>query len=380
MSTLYRPWLAAACLALTVPPPATAQEPPGQQDLIKQLQAKSSLADEERAHVRAWVEQRVQAIAAGPAASAAQAVAELRTNYTGSADFKDTYATSAIELIGAAYKRAERGAAAQLIATLNTLAEASTYKLLTEALGDQRVPVRTAAVIGLRHLRQKLVGRGDDSLSQSIRALREAGKGESSAVALQLIYRALDYTDVGANPADLKADALALLELLEARAAQYAAENVKAEAADTPGLTTAVKLLAQFNEEERGRLAAASARMLHYGVKRYTSELHKIDDKTSSPVQIPLRDRMELFVAAAEALLSKLTPAPDKPDFKTVTKEMQERKREDKPTYMKIAMNAWADVLAQRFQIDVHMEITEESEEGAATTEETEEEPEAPEP
>ena len=98
--------------------------------------------------------------------------------------------------------------------------------------------------------------------------------------------------------------------------------------------------------------------MLHYGVTRYTGELHKIDDKTSSPLQIALRNRIELFIRAAEELLSKLTEPPQAEDFQTVTVEMQDREQKEKSTYMKIAMNEWATVLRERFQLDLQIDVT----------------------
>jgi hypothetical protein len=104
-------------------------------------------------------------------------------------------------------------------------------------------------------------------------------------------------------------------------------------------------------------------------VTRYTNELHKVDDKTSSPVQIALRNRMELFIATAERLLSKLAAPPAGDQFKKVTTEMQERTADEKVTWMKIAMNQWADVLQERLQVDVHLETTEPAPEGAGEAE-----------
>ncbi|MFQ5805191.1 MAG: hypothetical protein ACE5I3_01935 [Phycisphaerae bacterium] len=366
MRTLYQLAVLATVFMLCVAPPATAQEPPGQQDAVKSLQNKSVLTDEDRATLRAWVEERVQLIVAGEPRDAATAVKELRRRYAGTDGFKEAYATVSAEMIGSAYKQAQRDSAARLIAVLNTLNHQASYKLLIDALGDRRVPVRTTAAIGLRRLQKELVRAGGNVFAESIAALREAGKRETSPVALQLIYRAMDYTEVGANPPDPKANALALLELLEARGEQYGARSVKAEGADRPGLELAGKLSGQMDEQGRQRLIIASAKMLHYGVTQYTSELHKIRDKTSSPVQIALRNRMELFIAATEELLVKLT-SPE--EFRTVTAEMQEKPEGPKVTDMKIAMDKWADLLQERYQIDVHMPVTEPAKEGEADVE-----------
>lgn len=351
----------ATVIALAVALPAMAQDQPGQEDAIEQLQGKSVLTDEDQAALRAWVAQRVQTIATGE--DAAQAVKEWRESWKGTDSFKETFAAASIEAIGAAYKQAKRDSAARLIALLNTLNEVSAHPLLIEALGDERVPVRTAAVIGLRNLQAKLAGAGGTAFADCTAALSEAGKRETSPVTLQLIYRAIDYTALS-SPPDPKVSAAALLELLAARGEQYGARGVKAEGADRPGLELAAKLAGQLDEQGRQRLVVASAKMLHHAVTRYTSELHKIDDKTSSPLRIALRNRIELFIAAAEALLTQSTN-PDQPP--TVAKAMQEKEQAEKTVSMKIEMNKWGDLLQERFQLDVRMDDTEDAEEGDAT-------------
>jgi hypothetical protein len=56
-----------------------------------------------------------------------------------------------------------------------------------------------------------------------------------------------------------------------------------------------------------------------------------------------------------------------------VTKQMQEQPVGDKVTEMKIAWGKWADLLQQRYQIDVSIALTEEEPSGEAETDETEE-------
>ncbi len=336
--------------------PSVAQEAPGQPDPIEQLQGQSVLSDEDQATLRAWIDERVRFLVGDDPIEAVRAAKALRDNYKGADSFKRAYATTCTTVIGGAYKQAKRDSAARLIAVLNTLNEGSSYKLLIEVLGDTRVPVRAAAAIGLRRLQAKLAAAGGEAFSETIAALREAGQRETSPVALQLIYRAMDYTEVRPNRPDPKANALALLGLLEARGEQYGTRNVKAEAADRLGLELAGQLAGQFDEPERRRLTVAGAKMLRYAVTRYASDLHKVDDKTSSPVQIALRDRMELFIATTEDLLSKLTSPPEPP---SLTELMQVRPEGDKVIDMKNKYRMWADLLQERFQIDVHLDLTE---------------------
>jgi len=355
MRTVHRLTMTGLLLVLGTALPLAAQDVPEQQDVVAQLRGKGALTDEDMTALRNWVGQRVRMVSTGSRADAGLAAKDLRESYKGTPAYQQAYVTVCTEVIGAAYKQAKRDAAARLIAVLNTLKALPTYPMLIEALGDQRVPVRAAAAVGLRNLRPKLASTGGNAFTETIAALRDAGKREESHAALQLIYSALDYS--GSSP-DPKASGTALLELLEARGAQYGARNVKAEGADCVGLQLAGRLAGQLDDGERRRLAITAARMLHYGVTRYTGELYKIDDKTSSPVQVALRNRIELFIRAAEELLSKLTEPPRAEDFQTVTAEMQDREQKEKSTYMKIAMNEWATVLRERFQLDLQIDVT----------------------
>lgn len=369
MRTVDRLVIATTVLAIGAIMPAVAQEPPAGQDVIAQLQAKSDLTEEDQAQLRQWLEQQVQAVASGDPAGATKAVGELRKRYeVGTERFKNAFAELGIQVIGGAYKQAQRDAAAQLLAILTILDRVSAYPLLIEALGDQRVPVRTVAAIGLRRLRSKLAAAGGDTFTECINALREAGRREESPVTLQLIYRAMDYSEAGLSSPNPKLNAAAVLELLEARAAQYARGQAKAEGADTPGLQLASGLSAQLDEQERSRLVVATAKMLRYGVERYTGEFYKVQDKLSSPVQIARRNRMELFIIAAEKLLAKLTAPEAAP---TVAKEMQQREEADKVTYLKIEWNKWADLLQQRYQVDVHIAATEDVDENESDADES---------
>jgi hypothetical protein len=361
MTGSYRLVWRATALMIIVASGAWAQDAADPGDAVTQLQAKSVLTEEEQAALRAWVAQRVQVIASGDAVTGMEAVAQWRGAYQGTAEYKRAFAAASVQAMQGAYRQAKRDTAARMITLVNTLDDVAAQPLLIETLRDERVPVRTAGAIGLRRLQAQIVNAGGTAVADTLRALRDAGTRETSPVTLQLIYGAMNYTSL-ATPPDPKVVATAVAELLVARGDQYASRNVGAEGADRVGLELAAKVAAQLDDQGRQRLVAGCARMLRYGVERYTSELHKIDDKTSSPLRIELRDRMELFIMTAESLLAQLSPPPD--GFTTVSAEMQNKEAGPKVTDMKIAMNAWADLLQQRFQFDVHLEA------GAAADEE----------
>ena len=284
-------------------------------------------------------------------------VVEIRQALAGTDAFKSALAETMIAAVEANYKNAEAGSAAQLIAIVNTMQQPAASRLLTGALRDERVPVRTAAAIGLRGLREQLVRAGGSAVTDAVTALGEAAKRETSPVALDLIYRALDYTGPGRQAPDPKLLVGALLPILETRSQAYAAGNEQAIGADTPGLQLANRLARRLDDTEKRRIVIATARMLKHAVERYTSELAEIDDKTSSRMQIELRNRVELLIIAAEELLAKIEEPTQAP---TLTKAMQET--EDvgtKKTNMKVQMNAWADLIQQAYQLDVHLDTSE---------------------
>ena len=223
--------------------------------------------------------------------------------------------------------------------------------LLVEAIGDKRVPVRAAAAVGLRRLRGELATGEAATFTRVQQALAAAGAKETSAVVLKTIYEALDYTRAGALP-DAQANATAVLNLLVGRGQQYAGGKVSAEAADTPGLELAVKLLDRYNDEQKKRLLEAAARMLAYGVSRYVDDLYQVDDKRSGPVRVALRNRFEQFIIAAENLLNVLAKPATPP---AVAKAMQESVADEKRINVANAMKKWSKLLADQFGIQVEV-------------------------
>ncbi len=331
-------------------PTLRAQNKPAKRSIIEQLQIKSSLTDDEKKQLRTWIEQRVQAIVTVEGGNAT-AARELRSAYAkGTAEFKDTFAQAYLAVIDAAYKRAKDAPAAQLIAIANTLDKVEAYKALLKALSNQRVPVRTAAAIGLRRLRPKLAAAGDPAFSQTIQALADAAAKETSAITLGILYEAMDYTAVGRGVPSRKTIATALLHVLESRGKQYQTGKVSAAAADGPGLRLAAKLAGQYAEEEKTRLIGAAAAMLAFGVERYTGDLYKVDEKTASPVRIAMRNRFEQFIVDSEALLETLAKPAEKPG---VAVAMETSTQDNKRIAMTNAMKKWAAFLKQQYQISV---------------------------
>ncbi|MGE0480964.1 MAG: hypothetical protein AB7Q17_10885, partial [Phycisphaerae bacterium] len=282
---------------------AFAQQPAPAANPLEPLRTKAALVDEDRNVLRSWLTQRVTALASDDGSAAA---GEMRTEYAGTPAFKEAFAAISIELIRGRLKAAGPPAAARMLAVIAAMGDApadAASTLYLEALQDERPAVRAAAAAGLRNLRQRLVLAGAGAVTSAVHALRDAGKKETSASTLRLIYHALNYPDAAPNPPELKAISTAVLDLLEARAAQHDSGDVNASGADVVGLRVAAKLRPQLSDDEQKRYTGVLARVLRAGVLRYTTgepRLGDVQDATASPLVLDERDRTEIRMEEAE--------------------------------------------------------------------------------
>lgn len=324
---------------------AAAQDAKASPDPIKELRARESLNDEDRAAVQRWVESNVQKVRPDDPAGAGEALHALR-DASGSAAFREALAAACIRGIGEAYKSADPTAAARLISVVGELNEAPAYELLLAALRDERVAVRTAAAVGLRKLRVKIALAGGKALTDTLESLKEAGARESSAVTLDIIYHALDYPSAVPNPPDPRGNAEALLAILEARAEQYSAGAPRAVGADDTGLNVAAGMAKALTDAEKRRLTSAAARMLRYAVRAYVAGGRDGDARLPAAT----RRAMELLIIAAERLLPSLvTPQGDAP---SITRQMEKAEL----IKMRIEFEKWADIIKRAIDVDVALE------------------------
>ncbi|RMF71264.1 MAG: hypothetical protein D6744_18215 [Planctomycetota bacterium] len=324
---------------------AIAQDAP-QAGPLDELKTKPALTDEERAALKEWLTQRISAVVNN---NAPQAAAELRANYDGTDSFKEAYVAIAVELVKPVVPRADVAPAAQLVALLGSYRDMKTFDLLLDALKDKRPAVRSASAVALRGLQSKIAAAGGGEFARSVAALRDAAKVETSAPALRLMYRALDYATL---PADVNTLAAAVLDILEARSKKYRGDQTPAWAADRPGLRLAGKLAGRLNETDKDRLIAAAARILRAGVLRYAAEkLDEVEDDSASADRIELRNATEYLIVEAENLLASLLGVSNKSDRPNVAQKLTS---ERDPIAMKTEMNRWADMLQTRMAEDFH--------------------------
>lgn len=319
-------------------------------DKLTPLRTKDTLTDEDRVVVRDWVAERVRAIATSEGSAGQAAFTQLRDGLAGTSakGFKEACVTATLESVTAAYKSAAAGPAAQLLTLVGLLNEPRSVNLLLEALQDNRTAVRGAAAVGLRNLRPKIAADAD-TYARVLPALVDAGKKEASRETLQLIYRALSFSDVP-SPPNLKTDAAAVLELLEERVKQYAGSAVKAEGAETTGIQVAITLRPALDDAERRRFATILARALHQAVSRYAlgedKALGRVRDKTGGADQIALRNATEQIIKQSEQQLSEilaLTPAP----------QVSEKMLKANLTDMVNEMNRWVGLLKDKLSLDL---------------------------
>lgn len=320
--------------------PTLAQQP-APTDPLAALQAKAALTDEDLKALRGALQPRIDALANGAAGSAR----ELRAMNTGSQSFKEAYAKALIEMIGGALPKAKAAGAAQLISLLNGVKTLEGVPLLTGAAKHPEPAVRTAAIVALRNLQPEIALAGGGAFNEVLAALRDQGKVEQAAIVLKLIYAAMDYPSAVARTPDARVNAAAVLDVLEARAAQYSVKDAlpKAESADSHGLKLARTLAKEFNDVEKARLVESAAAILRYAVIRYAGELHRIGDGSSAD-QVDLRNRSELMITEGEELLKALL-APKEEQRGHITEVMQTVQKDSNPVELKVEMNKWAELL-----------------------------------
>jgi hypothetical protein len=315
---------------------------PGPLDAIR---GKATLDDADRAALRSWAEERIKQITSGDA-GAALAVQQLRAEHgvaNASPAYRDAVTAVYIELIRPQVHSASLTAAGQLVALLGSLNEATTYPVLIEALKDERIGVRTAAAAALRGLRVKLALPGGNYFAETMVALKDAAQKETSSVALQIMYQAMNYPEVVPSPPDPKLVLTSLLDVLEARAARYEAGDVRAEAADTPGLKALSGLVRNMSDADRNRCLVAVGPIFRRMVVRYKSELHKLSDKAGPLAQ--LRNDAEQLIEQCEALLTQLLSVSKSP-------EVGPKMRKGEIDYMTIEFNKWAELIKKQANKD----------------------------
>ncbi|MCA9244271.1 MAG: hypothetical protein KDA32_09970 [Phycisphaerales bacterium] len=290
------------------------------QDPIAGLKNKGALDDNDRATLRQWIERQVTLVLADEPQSASTAVLTLRTEFDGSTGYKEAFATEAARLVNDRLATAKDRPAAQLITFLSTLNAIETHTTLVAAMRDSRAAVRAAAAVGLRTLRAKIAAAPGDAVGQTLRALRDAGKSETSPATLKLIYLALNYAGVNA---DQKGPAVALVELLEQRAREYTASgSPRCQNADAEGLKIATMARGQLDDDQKKRLARAAASMLKHSVETYSAEkLNEMRDKTATVAAIDRRNDIELLIETAETTLREVLDVKEGPDITTAMRD-----------------------------------------------------------
>lgn len=367
MSAAVAAMLAAPLRAQDTPPPAATQSP------IDALRNKTGLTDEDRATLRGWVQSHIATLISD---TPENAYAELRVVVTGaSADFKAAFAGACIDATRGAYKNASLRAATQLISLVHSIPDApldTASALLFDALKDERPGVRTAAATGLRDFRPRIAAAGAPAISAALSALRDAGKRETADSTLKLIYQAMNFPEVIAAPPEPKANAQAILDVLEARSALYEAGNARTESADaaglraigTPGPSGATALVAALDDAERKRLMVATGKMLQFSVKRYVNgpqSLIHSRTKTHNPQVADERDRVELLVEECERQLGDLLQIKPPPAV------FERIRRGRNATEIVIELNKWADKIKEAANVDLHLDAPSDDGEGGSS-------------
>lgn len=322
---------------------AVAQDQPAGAGPLAAIQSKTSFSDEERATVRTWLAERTQAVVAGKGDTSA-----IRIEHTGSSQFKEMFASAAVEVMAPSIKSADPVKAASLVALVAGMAETSTQRFLADALADSRAPVRAAAIAGLRTIRAKLGAGGNPG--EITDALREAGKKETSGGALRLIYGAFNPAD--AAGLDAKPLLAALLDLLDARATVYAnaksPNDIPGEAVDVAGIAIGAANAKNLSEAEAAKLASATAKILKHAMTRYVRGLSKVNDR-SSAAMFELRNQTELLIDEAEKVLTETLKPQAAPAMSAPLRAG------DKMADLKTEYGKWAKIVQEKLSLDISL-------------------------
>ncbi len=331
--------LCAPAWAQTPPPAAAPPEP------LAAVRAKETLADDDRAAIRAFLAEKTAAVAGKDAAAAQEAMHQLRTASVGTKGYREAFVSLSADAVRGAYKSAAPLAAARLLTHVVSLESADTLPLLLEALQDERVAVRSTAAIGLRSIRERLAQAGAEFHGRALAALRDAAKKETSREALRLIYQAMNFAALPAPP-DAKANTAALLDVLDERAKAYAAGDPKAVGGDDAGLALGGALLKSMSDDDKKRFGIATATLARFAVAQYTAEATKIWEARSGPTA-ELRDALErLILEGDRQLAALLVPSGKAP---SVSDRMHRADRKG----MRSEWKAWAELVQRAWAADV---------------------------
>lgn len=332
----------------TLAAPALAQlgeEPAG--GLLPQ-RAKSNLNDEDRTAIREFVTQHIRTIVANENPAARRAGDELLATYAGTDAFKNAFTEVALEALPPAIRRAELVPATRLLTIANVLDTTETRPMLIEALRDDRVAVRAAAAVGLRRLRPKVAAAGREPWTETLTALRDAGRQEKSRDTLKTIYAALDYSNIQ-NVPDRATNARLLLDLLENRARLYTGDTeVPAVGADDKGLRVIAKYTNALNADDRNRLLVVIGTMMQHALEEYTGgarKLYEVRTRGANPQLIEQRNAMERLVLIGEDLLTTIMQPDEAPEVTNAMRGLEIAE-------MKVEWQKWVGLLQNQVQRD----------------------------
>lgn len=317
---------------------ALAQAPAA--DPLAALKQKADFTDEDRSALRDMITKWMADIVGSDPAAARQAARAMRQAASGGDAYRQVFASLALPAIGSAVPKCELAPATQLVAIVDVLNVPDARTLFIAALGDERVGVRAAAAVGLRHLRPRLAQGGPDAYQASLAALRDAAVKEKSREALRAMYQAMSYAGVTPAPADQKPSIAALLDALEGRARLHkAGEDVPALGAEETAFQI-VEALGGLTDDDKRRIAAATASVVRYALDMYLSPKHDLMavKDSDAPERVELRNSIERLVLLGERVLVRVV-APAKPP--AVGESLRKL---DRPN-TRLQWKAWVDLL-----------------------------------
>jgi hypothetical protein len=338
---------ATALCILTAMLHAAAQTPaPSGPASFDALKSATTLTAAQSAQLKSMVEERIAALIGDAPDAANEAMKALRgaTN-GGTAAYREALTSALTATATPMLGRAELPGAVRLLTVLGWTRSAEVSEALTNALRDERPAVRAAAAVQLRALRAPLLQVGGQYLRRAVEGLVAAAKNETSAATLEKIYEAMNLGEVNANQS---ADTIRnFLDVLAARQAMYAADRVPAEGAELAALTAMSRYAKGLGGNEQRAYGVFLGTLLRYYVDVYTTDqpgepaLMKVQD-TDGREMTDRRNAAEKIILETERQLNLMLG-------ENAERDVAGALRNADPTKAKIAYNAWAKLLTDKF-------------------------------
>ncbi len=239
----------------------------GTSDALSSLRSKSNLTADEITLLDDFLDNQLSRVASEP--NDARACKRFRDQIVGAYSHSgnsDAFKRRFVERCSARFGEQIRSGQGQqvltLLYTLSALSDPETLPAVKEAANSGDAGARLLAVRAIWSMADKIAA-DPARHTEVIQWLEEVGRREQNGSVLSVVFAALNFS------AKRDEQAVALVNILEARLANYRDNAVVAVRADSDGLMRAPALADALSDDDRRRLVGVLAKYLAYYTHRY---------------------------------------------------------------------------------------------------------------